>query len=79
MDAALNSTLGPWAPLGITGSVVIARALVNIAQWCRWAAVNSALDALLAACLSDGTKQFDRIVALLASSLATASPMAWKP
>jgi hypothetical protein len=76
MDAALTSILGPWAELGITGSVVIALALANIVQWRRQESRQRAMEALQEARLSDRDKQFDRVVALLASSLATGNHIA---
>lgn len=76
MDAALNAILGPWAQLGITGSVVIALALANIVQWRRHEALRRAMEAVQEARLSDRDKQFDRMVALLATSLETSNRVA---
>jgi hypothetical protein len=76
MDAALNSVLGPWAQLGITGSVVVALALANIFQWRRQEALHRAIDALQESRLSDRDKQLDRIVALLTSGLQTSNRVA---
>ena len=73
MDVVLNQIVGPivgpWAQLGIVGTVVLALAVANIVQWRRAEGLQRTIDALHDARLADREKFSDRIADLLIKSI----------
>jgi hypothetical protein len=73
MDAVLNQIVGPWAQLGIVGTVVLALAVANIVQWRRAESLQRTIDQLHDARLADRDRHADRIADLLVKSLDTSN------
>jgi hypothetical protein len=76
MDPALNLIIGPWAQLGIVGSVVLALGAVNIVQWRRHETLQRTIDALHEARLQDSSRCTERYIDMLAKKLETDNRMA---
>lgn len=72
----LNSILGPWAQLGIVGSVVITLGAVNVFQWRRSEGQQQAINALYAARLIDSKECQEKYVDILVKNLETNNRMA---
>jgi hypothetical protein len=76
MDAALNAAIGPWAQLGIVGSVVIALGAFNVFQGRRGENLQRTIDALHEARRHDVEKCGERFIDMLVKNLETQNRMA---